>query len=240
VRLGANEGVTVRKFFLCLLLGALAGCAGTQSDNVTSSGNGSTGAGTSAGSTSAAASGSATGRESTAGASTGTSSGSAATTGGSTSASSGSSTGGQTSTGSSTGGSSSGGSSSGGSSTGSSAITLAQACTDYLAGDAVVDGCMPGGNPLPTEQECETLLAVCTAQDLATIDAVGLCFENLVCGANFESNFAACIAEIMPLTKACNSAGETTPDGGIEDPDGGIGDPDGGSGETTTTGGGGR
>jgi hypothetical protein len=72
---------------------------------------------------------------------------------------------------------------------------------------------------------------VYTAQDIATIDAYGLCLENLVCGgANFFTNLTVCENDISTLSEACQEAGETPPDGGIENPDGG-------GGETTTTGG---
>jgi hypothetical protein len=118
-----------------------------------------------------------------------------------------------------------------GSTTGGAVITLAQACTDLLAGGAVFEACLSGGSSPPTLQQCETLLAVCTAQDVATIDAYGLCLKNLVCDdANFFSDLTACEEEVSTLSAACQNAGSMPLDGGIpQDPDAG--------GETTTTGG---
>ena len=123
-------------------------------------------------------------------------------------------TGGTTGASSSTsGGSTTGGSTTGGSTTGTAAITLAQACNDYLAGGVVVETCVMQMHSLPSVQECEAVFAICTAQDVATLDSIGLCFKNLVCNASFASNFFACGEGFSTLSEPCLQAGESF-DGG--------------------------
>ena len=104
---------------------------------------------------------------------------------------------------------------------------MAQACTDYIDGENSVETCVGGGPQGPTIEQCEVILAVCTAADDVIIDGMGQCLLNLVCTGilvDDVNNAIACEGPASTLSQACQNAGDTPPDGGPEDPDAGGGE----------------
>ncbi len=228
----------VRTFVLSAVLAGPLACVDSPDTAASTGAPGSSassgsGSGSVASTTSVGSTGSTTGAAGTSGGSGTTSAVSTSAGAGSTGASGGSSAGGTTTGG----GTSNGGTTTGGSTSGG-AVTLAQACTDYIAGRNAVQVCESAGSFPLTVEECEAALAVCTSGDDQIIDQMSLCLVNLACDPDFltyENEVIACFSLASNLSIPCQDVGQSSPDAGPQDPDAGL--PDGDAGMSTTTGG---